>query len=274
MKTRLFVLVLVFGVIAGLLWLQPPTEPEARDVQPVSPAPSVRPPDHLFEITYVLRSSTGFALLEDTTMEMAFSDKSDVTNKPDAPQNVIGIWFNAGCNNFYGDFRITSETLESTEWHVFTEMGCDGSLHEQERWLGKFLMDGPRMTVSADGLTLAGDTATLSFLNKKVADPDRPLVGQQWTAYRYIDRGSLSWVNLETYPTLFFSEDGVLRIFDGCNQLEGRFAVNGSELTVANVVSISEHYDKVFADGSLTLSFDANALTIERGENGVVGLTD
>jgi len=170
---------------------------------------------------------------------------------------------------------------------MFTEMGCERSLHEQEDWLGEFLMDGPRLSVSGDHLTLKGETATLFFLNKNVADPDQPLVGKQWTALHYIDQGSLSWMSLETYPTLSFSEEGALSIFDGCNQLEGRFTINGSELILTNValviegqcterhvLSISAHYEKVFADGTLTYSIDASVLRIERGENGVVAYTD
>ena len=94
-------------------------------------------------------------------------------------------------------------------------------------------------------------------------------------------------MSLETYPTLSFSEEGALIIFDGCNQLEGRFTTNGSELTLTNmtpvtehlcterdVLSIYAHYEKVFADGTLTYSIDANVLRIERGENGIEAHTD
>ena len=94
-------------------------------------------------------------------------------------------------------------------------------------------------------------------------------------------------MSLEAYPTLSFSEEGVLSIFDGCNELEGRFVINESELVLTQMVpvtehqctdepvlSISAHYEKVFADGTLTYTIDANVLRIDRGGNGVVGDTD
>ena len=220
-------------------------------------------------------------------MVLSFSDDPEAALDSDVPEDAISVYFNADCNGFWGDFRITSTALESTGSYMMTEVGCERPLHEQENWLAKFLMDGPRLSWSGDHLTLSGDTATLSLLNKKVADPDRPLVGRQWTVSYFFDRGSLSWVSLETSPTLSFSEAGALSIFDGCNQLEGRFSLSDSGLTVThmtpvtehqctdeNVLTISAHLEKVFADGTLTYSIDANVLTIKRGENGVVGYTD
>jgi heat shock protein HslJ len=284
MKTRLFVFLLAIGVLFALLRVHPSVDPAVSDVQSESPA---NPPEGLFDITYVLQSSTGFTLVEGTTMVLSFSDDSEAVLDSDVPEDVISVYFNADCNNFWGDFRITSTALESTDSYMMTEMGCERPLHEQEDWLAEFLMDGPRLSWSGDHLTLTGDTATLSLLNKKVADLERPLVGRQWTSSHYIDRGSLSWMSLEAYPTLSFSEEGALSIFDGCNLLEGRFALNGSGLTVThmtpmtehqctdeNVLSISAHFEKVFADGALTYSIDANVLRIERGENGVEGYTD
>jgi len=281
MKARLFVLLLAIGAIAGLLWVQLSEEPAARDVQP---EPSAKPPDGLFGITYVLQPSTGFALVEGTAMEMSLSKGSEAS---DHPQDVFVIWFNAGCNSFHADFRLTSGVLESTDGYRMTEMGCERPLHEQDDWLAKFLVDGPALAVSGDHLTLTGDSATLSLLNKKVADPDRPLVGRVWTAKQYIQAGSLAWMSLEKYPTLSFSEEGALSIFDGCNQLEGRYTTLGSELTLTLMapvtarqctddhrLSISAHYDQVFADGTLTHTIDANVLRIERGDNGVVAYTD
>jgi heat shock protein HslJ len=220
-------------------------------------------------------------------MVLSFSDDPEAALESDVPEDAISVYFNADCNGFWGDFRITSTALESTGSYMMTEMGCERPLHVQEDWLAKFLMDGPRLSWSGDHLALTGDTATLSLLNKKVADPDRPLVGRQWTSSHYINRGSLSWMSLEAYPTLSFSEEGALSIFDGCNQFEGRFSISGSELVLTqmvpvtehqctdeHVLTISAHYEKVFVDGTLTYSIDANVVRIERGENGVEGYTD
>ncbi len=284
MKTRLFVLVLALGVFFAWFWPQPTSEPETQEVQPESLA---NPPDSFFETKYILQPSTGFTLVEGTTLELAFSDDDDAIIDPESAEDVIGVWFHAGCNRFNGDFRLTSSGLESADWAMLTEMGCERALHEQEDWLVTFLMDEPRLSLSGDVLTLTGKDATLSFLNKKVADPDRPLVGSAWTAAWYFDQRSQSGSSMDAYPTLLFSEDGMLRIFDGCRPLEGRFVARGAELTVSGmtpladlsctdprVLYISAHYEKVFADGTLTYSMDAKELTITRGENGVKAFTD
>jgi len=284
MKTRLFGLLLVIGVVFGLLRNRQSGEPAAPVAPPASP---MTLPDGFFGMTYVLQPSSGFELLENSTMELSFSEEPDEILNPEDEEDVVTVWFNADCNNFHGSFRITPTALESIGPSMMTEMGCPGRLNEQDAWLATFLMSGPELSASGDRLTLTGDTATLSFLNKKVVDPDRLLVGQAWTAHRYIDRGSVSWMSLEAYPTLSFSGDGVLRIFDGCNQLEGRFASERSELRVSDVLPVTEHlcseehalkisghYATVFADGTLTYSMDANVLTIRRGEEGVVASTD
>lgn len=288
MKTRLFVVILVVCIILGLFRTQSSVEPGAGDVPSVARA---NPLDPILGITYVLQSSTGFTLVEDSSIELAFSKDSGAVVNPKPPEDVFGIWFNAGCNNFHGDFRITRNVLESTDAYMMTEMGCPRSRHEQENWLAEFLMSGPTLSVSGDHLTFTGATASLSFLNKKVAEPDRALVNTLWTAQWYIVRGSLSWALLESYPTLSFSDHGTLSISDGCNQIDGLFTANGSDLILTNMsnrpisstelycdesgmLMIAAHYGKVFTDGALTYSIDANVLRIERGDNGVVGYTD
>jgi hypothetical protein len=68
------------------------------------------------------------------------------------------------------------EGLEPTRWNLLTDMGCELSRHEQDDWLGGFLMDGPRVSVSGDNLTLRGETATLFFMAQPVVESDRPVV--------------------------------------------------------------------------------------------------
>ena len=150
-----------------------------------------------------------------------------------------------------------------------------------------FFMEEPKVSLNGDTLTMVAKGATLTFLDKKVAVPDKPLVGTQWTARRIIDRKSVGWMQMDKYPTLHFSTDGALTIFNGCNQVKGRFTAKRSVLTLTemapttmrlcageNVQRMVAHYAKVFVDGTLSYSIDANALNIERGGDGVVAYTE
>jgi heat shock protein HslJ len=179
------------------------------------------------------------------------------------------------------------ERLVPMDGSRLTEMGCDKPRRLQDDWLVAFMEKGPRLSYTGDTLTFSGVGATLSFLNRKVANPDRPLVGSAWTGKRLIEGRSIGWMHMETYPALHFSTDGVLSFFDTCHTLEGRFVVQGTTLTVAKLVPVqpplctderilkmSRHYAKVFSDGTLSFSIDANALRIERGEDGVVAYVD
>jgi len=50
--------------------------------------------------------------------------------------------------------------------------------------------------------------------------------------------------------------------------------VTARQCAEEHALSISAHYENVFADGTSTYSMDANALRNERGDNGVVGYMD
>ena len=275
MKTSIPFYLVGVGLIGGCSVNLPTADNVAQD----SPAkPQSELGKGFLDITYVLQPSIGFNQVEGTTMELLFSRDAE---------GVVKMWFSAGCNNFNADVLITSEELRPTDGIKYTEMGCDQSRHAQDEWLRIFMMNAPRLSVSSDRLTLYGESATLVFLDKNIANPDRPLSGRVWTATQFIEQDSLSWLSLDSYPTLSFSEDGKLVIFDGCNHLEGNFVINGEQLSltnmmtvtthpcsIQNVLRISAHYQELFVDGIVTYSIDANILRIQRGKNGVAANTE
>jgi heat shock protein HslJ len=275
MKTRILFSVAAIGCIGGWLVIQRSGDHVSQDGRS---EPTAALNKSFLGITYVLQPSTGFSQVKETTVELSFTRDAD---------GSVGMWFHAGCNHFTADVMITREGLRLTDGIKFTQMGCNRALHDQEEWLRVFMMNAPRLSVSGDHLTLTGETAILVFLDKKIADPDRPLMGRVWTASRIIDQGSRGWLSLATYPTLSFSEDGKLTIFDSCNQLQGRFVINGKQLSLTNMMAmtthrctdpnmltISAHYQEVFADGTVIYQIDANTLTIERGKNGIAAYTE
>lgn len=95
------------------------------------------------------------------------------------------------------------------------------------------------------------------------------------------------WGGLERPPTLQFSEEGEVRIFDGCVNRSGHFHLDGPQLSLFEMQTvgepecpvpfacrISEHYVTLFHDGTLVYTIDANQLRIERGTDGMLGHTD
>lgn len=165
-------------------------------------------------------------------------------------------------------------------------MGCDASHHQQDAWIAEFLSSGPQIIVVADRINLVGDQASLHFLNKKLADPDRPLEGLTWIAQRYIEEGSVGVREMDSFPSLNFA-NGQVDIFDSCNQLQGNYVLNSSLLRVTgivaktdhtcgegNVAETAQHYAELFTDGDFTVDIDANVLTLKRENNGIIAVTD
>ena len=63
-----------------------------------------------------------------------------------------------------------------------TQMACDpAALMDQDTWLGSVLTSRPTLTLDDDTLTISAQGATVTLLDREVADPDLPLEGTVWT---------------------------------------------------------------------------------------------
>ena len=81
-----------------------------------------------------------------------------------------------------------------------------------------------RIDLAGDHLTLSTADATLVFLDREVADPDRPLAGVTWSIDTMIDDGSASsMVAGVATPTMEFGADGSFRVFTTCTTGEGSY---------------------------------------------------
>ena len=273
--------------ILALLVSGVPIQADRLETHIASTEPRQLSPKDLFGVTYVLDKSVGFKPVENTRMELAFVEGKGTKDLLQSVQGGFRIWFNADCNSARGVVKLAGGRLVSLDGLMVTEMGCDGPRHRQDDWLIKFFMGNPKITLDGPALTIESKEATLHFLDKKVADPDRPLVGNLWTAQRIIKQHSVGWMQMDAYPTLNFSSDGALTIFDGCNELKGRFAVNATHITLTamtpmtmnmcagdHVQEMSAHYAKVFANGTLSYAIDSRSLKMKRGSDGIVAYTD
>jgi heat shock protein HslJ len=144
----------------------------------------------------------------------------------------IGV--NAGCNHMGGDARIEDGRLIAGDM-AMTAMGCDGGRSEQDAWLATFLSDRPTIRSSGTELVLANNTTEIRFLDRTVADPDRPLIATRWTVESIIDRDTASSIPQGATAQLLFGADGTFTGNTGCNQMGGTAAITNAALRFSGV---------------------------------------
>ena len=94
--------------------------------------------------TFASTGSTGYEIVEGTTITLAFADER--------------VSANAGCNTLNGGVEVTEGRLETTSPLAATMMSCEEPLMAQDQWLSGFLEAGPDIVLDGDALTLtAGD---------------------------------------------------------------------------------------------------------------------
>jgi heat shock protein HslJ len=221
--------------------------------------------------TFLLQSSEGFTPVANTTVRVNFE------------QTQFGFY--AGCNSHSGEYSVCGEEL-CVEDLGSTEIGCTPELHAQDQWLASFMTARPGLRLDGAGLILSGADATLEFLEREVADPDRALTGGVWNIDTFIAGGAASNFPLQVPPTLNFEADGNLGIFTTCNTGGGEYLQLGQELSLSGIAYTEEgcgasgsaaadaHIQQVLSDGTLALEIEANRLTLMRGELGLSATTD
>ncbi len=217
---------------------------------------------------FLLQEATGYQPVAGTVIRLGFTDAN--------------VRFSGGCNLYSGSYAIRNGTL-SVSRVSSTEMGCAAELMTQDGWLAAFFAGSPTLTLEGDTLTLASGGVVLTFLDREVADPDRPLVGPIWTVDTLIsgEMASSVFSTLQP-PTVSFEAGGNLLIQTGCNSGTGSYTASTTNLTFAGVTfttstctdtassSLLAHLASVFADGTATYGIEAARLTIERGEVGIM----
>jgi heat shock protein HslJ len=220
--------------------------------------------------TFLLQEAVGYTPVAGTVIRLSFNDG--------------GLNLNAGCNHLSGPYAIQDGTLVMSGMST-TEMGCDAALHTQDEWLADFFAGKPTLVLDGDTLTFTSGDVVLTFLDREVADPDRPLVGPTWTVDSLISDDSVSSImsTLEP-PTLSFNSDGSFQVTTSCITAGGNYTATTTDLTFIAVTfpvstctdsasnSLLLHLATVFADGTATYGIDAARLTIEQGSVGIMAL--
>ena len=107
----------------------------------------------------------------------------------------------------FGDYELDGDTLVVGEL-AMTMMGCPDGLAEQDAWVGDLLAAGPTVAETDGTLTVTSGTTVITLLDRKIADPDRPLVGTLWRVETLISNDAASSTPGGAEATLTFNEDG------------------------------------------------------------------
>ena len=131
-------------------------------------------------------------------------------------------------------------------------------------------------------LTFTGDKLTVTLLDKKVAQPDKPIKGTTWVVTGLItpDAQIRSRTIDEAKPTLTIADDGAVSGTAGCNRMGGKADVAAADITFhiattkmlcsPEIMEVEQSVLKAL-DGKTTATVDAEVLTL-RNTNGS-GLT-
>jgi heat shock protein HslJ len=140
----------------------------------------------------------------------------------------------AGCNHLFGTLSFDGDKLVVTEMGS-TDMACEESRMDQDSWVSAFLASKPTWKLQGDELTLTSGTTEIKLLDRKVADPDRKLVGPKWTVTSLLDGEGASSIPSGVVAVLTFTEDSKVTGNTGCNILNGMARVAGDKLTFSAI---------------------------------------
>ncbi|NJD28349.1 MAG: META domain-containing protein [Chloroflexi bacterium] len=211
-------------------------------------------------------------------------------NKPLVPGTQIRLSFTpgnlgaqAGCNTIGGTYRLDGGQLVF-EGGGMTEMGCDPERHAQDDWLVAFLSSRPTVQLAGDNLTLTSGATVIRLLDRRVADPDRPLVGPTWVLVALISGagadGAVSSIPEGVVASLRFLEDSTLEVQTGCNQGGGRWALEGSTIRfepialtkracVDDTAKVETAVMTVLGAGNVQPTIRASTLVLQAGGSGL-----
>ncbi|MEU2037542.1 META domain-containing protein [Nocardia niwae] len=183
----------------------------------------------------------------------------------------------AGCNKFTGAVSLDDQVLHVSGLAT-TLMACEDERYGADEWLSGLLNSRPAWRLDGSRLTLRSPDRTVTLLDKKVAQPDKPVKGTSWLVTALITDNSRirSRAIDEAQPTLTIAEDGSVSGSTGCNRLTGSAEVSGTRITFRiattkmlcspEVMEVDQSVLKAL-DGKTTATVDAGTLTL-RNDNG------
>jgi heat shock protein HslJ len=222
-------------------------------------APRPRSAESLQGRAFLLRSNEGAALLDGTTVHLSVTDTD--------------LSVTARCNHMGGSYKIDDDRLIVGSMFQ-TEMGCDAERHAQDDWLQAFFASQPHVALRGNELTLSNDSSSLVFLDREVADPDRPLQGTVWEINTYTEgEGAMGLMGIEA-PRVTFAADGAWQARSVCLDASGRYIVEGDRIVLSGTRAVqgecadndkeaAQFVRSVLVDGELRYAIDARRLELK-----------
>jgi heat shock protein HslJ len=237
----------------------PVTDPEPP---PTAPPTTTAPSPELDGREFLSDSVDGYDLVDGTVIRLSFDDG--------------GLSANAGCNTLFGGYTVTEGALQAPMLGT-TEMACENDLMAQDRWLTDILALEPRVELDGDTLTLRGaGGATLVFVDRTVADPDRPIVGTRWVLDGLRTQDAVSSVPEGVVASLTIDDEGAAVVEAGCNRGSANVEV-GDDTLVFGPLALTrmmcepgamdvEATVAAVLDGEVVYRIEADRLTIDSAD--------
>lgn len=218
--------------------------------------------DRLSNHDFVSESVEGFDLVEKTQLTLSFRDAN--------------LSASAGCNSFGGTYELRGNALVVTNmWS--TGIGCLGALSDQEDWYEALLTGGPTLAIEEPRLTLMAPGAKVTFLDRKIAIPDAPLVGTAWIGNGFSNGMIASVGPGSAAVTLMLGNDGRVAAHTSCEAGTGTFTSDASTITFVGLTydgaacvdptfeATSAAARRVLDGAPVTYTIKERALTVTRG---------
>jgi heat shock protein HslJ len=218
-----------------------------------------------FLSTAVTKDGASFLLAAGTRIRLSFADGQ--------------LSANGGCNGISGTLVIDGDKLVLTNV-AMTEMGCDQALMSQDNWIATFLGSSPTFTLDGNNLTVTSGTTVVTLLDREVAQPDKPLVGPNWSLTTIFNAEIASSVPQGASASITFAADGTYEMNDGCNAAGGTYVVSGDEIAITEGIhtdmactgargEVEGAVLSVIHNGSVKFEIDADSLTLTAGSAGL-----
>ncbi|MBI5088679.1 MAG: META domain-containing protein [Actinobacteria bacterium] len=228
-------------------------------------SPTTTPGPTLDGRSFLSTGATGFEIVSGSVIRLAFSDGT--------------VSASAGCNQMGGAYRLTDGRLHVDSLSM-TEMGCEQALMDQDARLADLLTADPGLTLDGDTLMLTAEAGvTVTFLDREVADPDRPLEATRWVVDTVIDGDAASSIPAGAVASITIA-DGRASVQAGCNTGSASVEIGDGTITFGPLMLTRMACDeaKMALERSGTATIDgqqatyrieAARLTLMAGEHGL-----
>ncbi len=217
--------------------------------------------------SFVSTAADGHDLVAGSTVALEFGDGE--------------LSANAGCNTLAGGYTLDGGTLTVGPL-AMTEMGCEPDLMAQDEWLAGLLGAGPMLTIDGDELTVDAGSASITLLDREVAEPDLPVEGTRWVVDGIVADEAVSSIPAEVVASLTI-DAGTAAVETGCNTGRGTVEVGAGTLVFGPLattlvacppdVTDVEQAVLVTLQGEVDYEVDGDRLALRRGTtDGMVGL--